>query len=101
MIVAEVIVLVLGVLAMVLIHRREQHSLAEFFTARLTAQDEADEGRRVALYKMQKSSERAVARSDSAVRKLADSARHLHDETALAHQRTDALARDVKDKLGG
>lgn len=81
---------------MLLVHRYNLKGLASFFEDRLRAQDEAEEGRRVALYKQQKATARAVAQSDRAVRKLADETRHLKDEAELALHRIDRHISDQK-----
>jgi len=96
---AVAIVAVAAIVVMLALHYYLQRRLALWFTARQEKQDQAEEDRRVALYKQQKATAKTVAQSDRAVRKLADETRHLHDETRLAQQRTDALARDVKEKL--
>jgi hypothetical protein len=86
----------LGIAVMLLVHRYNLKGLASFFEDRLRAQDEAEEGRRVALYKQQKATARAVAQSDRAVRKLADETRHLKDEAELALHRIDRHISDQK-----
>ena len=86
-----------GVVVLVLASVFSMRRQAGFFEERLRAQDESEESRRVALYKQQKATARSVAISDKAVRKMVDETRHLQEETRLAHQRTDALARDVKE----
>lgn len=86
----------LGVGAMVLMYRRNLRASQAFFEARLREQDEAKQATDLALYKQQKAMARTVAQSDRAVRKLADQTRALQEDTRLTHQRTDALARDVK-----
>lgn len=75
---------------------------AASFAERLREQDEAEEGRRVALYKQQKQMHRTVTASDRAVRKLADETRSLHENTRLLHERTDQHFADprVKRVLG-
>lgn len=83
--VAIFILEVLGVVAMVLVHRR---SLG-IFADRLAKQDEVEEARRVAAYKMAKANERQVARSDRAVRKMVDQTSALRDETISLQQRMD------------
>lgn len=95
------IVEALGIVAMVLVHRHQLKGLSTFFSDRLREQDEVERGRQLATYKMAKANERRVAQSDRAVRKMVDQTRHLHDEITLAQQRTDALARDVKEGLHG
>lgn len=87
---------VLALVAMVVVHRHNLKGLGSFFEDRLKAQDEAEEARRLALYKQQKASERTVARSDAAVRKIADRTRGLQDEVARAVRRVDRLADDMK-----
>jgi hypothetical protein len=90
-----------GLLVLVAVSAFLMRRQARMFEDRLRAQDATEEARRVALYKQQKATATAVAQSDRAVRKLSDAARHLHEETRLAHERTDALASDVKRKMGG
>lgn len=92
MIVAELVTLALILLASALSIRRVEKT----FTERLAKQDEIEEGRRVALYKQQKASERNIARSDAAVRKIADRTRGLQDEVQRAVRRIDRLADDQK-----
>jgi putative ubiquitin-RnfH superfamily antitoxin RatB of RatAB toxin-antitoxin module len=94
--VAIFIVEILGIVAMVVVHRR---SLG-IFSDRLRAQDEAEEGRRVALYKQQKQTSKAVAQSDRAGRKLADETRHLKGEVELALSRIDRHMSDQKQGEG-
>jgi hypothetical protein len=60
--------------------------------ARQAALDQADEGRRDAVYQQQKAAQTEIAKMQRAVQVLADQSRALHDETRLAHQRNDALA---------
>lgn len=87
---------VLALIAMLLVHRRNLKGLSSFFEDRLRAQDEAEEGRRVALYKQQKASERTVQRSDTAVRKLADQTRSLQDDARQALKKVDRFVSDQK-----
>lgn len=86
---------------MVLVHRHQLRGLSTFFQDRLNAQDEAEQGRQLATYKMAKANERRVAQSDKAVRKLADETRHLKDETALALTRIDRHMSDQKQEADG
>lgn len=92
MIVAEIIVLVLILLAAWLSIRKVERT----FTERLAEQDRAEEGRRLALYKQQKASERTVVKSDSAVRKLADQVRGLHDDTRQMQASIDEKVKEVR-----
>lgn len=78
-----------GVAAMVALHAKLLRKQADFHAARVKAWDEAEEGRRVAAYKMAKANERVVARSDKAVRQMADQARGLHEDARLLHERVD------------
>lgn len=94
---AILIVEIVGIAAMVGIHRHQLRGLSSFFEERLRAQDEAEEGRRVALYKQQKASQQAVARSDRAVRKMVDQTRQVQADAAHALKRVDRLASDVKE----
>lgn len=92
MLIAEFVVLALIVAG----HFWTKSRHAAFFEARVKQQDEAEEGRRIALYKIQKAQENEIAKSNRAAQVLADQVRAVHDETRLMHQRVDALARDVK-----
>jgi hypothetical protein len=74
--------------------------VAAFFEERMRAQDELEEGRRVALYKQQKASQTEIKKMQIAVEVLANESRALHENTRLTHQRTDALARDAKQHFG-
>lgn len=65
------------------------HLQGRFFERRLQEQDDADEARRVALYKQAKATERTVLQSDRAVRKLADETKRVHQDTKLLQQRVD------------
>lgn len=85
MLVLEILVLVVIVVTSVRLQRKQ----AEFFEARVRAQDEAEEGRRLAIYKQQKEQTRITARSDKAVRQMSVQVRHLHDDARLLHQRVD------------
>lgn len=86
MLVAELVVLV----AIVAGHFWTKSSHARFFEARVKAQDKAEEERRIALYKIQKSSETEINRQRIATEVLANQSRALHDEARLVHQRVDA-----------
>lgn len=92
MIVAELVTLVAILAASWFSVRRVEKLFAE----RLAQQDAAEEARRVALYKQQKASERNIARSDAAVRKIADRTRSLQDEVQRTVRRIDRLADDQK-----
>lgn len=63
--------------------------VAATFERRLAEQDALEEGRRVALYKQQKESQRVIAQQQRALEILANQSRALHDEARLAHQRVD------------
>lgn len=99
---AVLIAEVLGVVAMVVVHRRQLRGLSSFFTDRLREQDETEEARRVAAYKMAKANERTVARSDRAVRQMADQARGLHEDSRAMQERVERHFADprVKRMLG-
>jgi hypothetical protein len=94
------VLFVLAVTVMVGVHAWTLNRMEERVAARQAALDQADEGRRVALYQQQKAAQTEIAKTQRAVQVLADQSRALHDETRLAHQRNDALARDVKQALG-
>lgn len=85
-----------ALVAMVLVHRHQLRGLSSFFEDRLRAQDDAEEGRRVALYKQQKATAKAVAQSDSAVRKMVDQTRTLQEESTHALKRVDRFVSDQK-----
>ena len=85
MLVAEL----LGLAVLVAAHVASMRRQAKFFEDRVKAQDEAEEGRRVALYRQQKAAQRAVSQSDRAVRKMVDQTRSLHDSIRLQHERVD------------
>lgn len=85
---------VLGLVVMVVAHVVLQRRSAAFFEARVREQDEAEEGRRVAIYKQQKATERNVAKSDAAVRKLADRTRYLQEEAENAQRRAESFFSD-------
>lgn len=92
MIVAELVTLAAILLTAVLSIRKVEKT----FAARLEAQDEAEAGRQVALYKQQKATARAVAQSDKAVRRLADETRSLQGESAQALRKVDRFVSDQK-----
>lgn len=92
------VVAVLVIAAMVATHIVVVRRMAAFFVARVVEQDAAEEGRRLAVYKQQKASERIVLRSDKAVRQMVDQARGLHDDASRALQKADRLASDQKAK---
>jgi hypothetical protein len=91
-IVAELVTLAAILLTAVLSIRKVEKT----FAARLKAQDEAEAGRQVALYKQQKATARAVAQSDKAVRRLADETRSLQGESAQALRKVDRFVSDQK-----
>lgn len=83
---AAFIVFVVAVLAMVAIH-------AWLVVKVLTRQrkiDEADEGRRQAVYQQQKASQTTIAQQQRALEVLANEARALAEEARLVHGRVDA-----------
>ncbi len=94
---AVLIVEILALIAMVLVHRRQLKGLSSFFEDRLRAQDEAEEGRRVALYKQQKATQKTVAQSDRAVRKLADQTSGLQEDARQALAKIDRFVSDSKE----
>lgn len=67
-----------------------QRRVERIFENRLAAQDATEEERRVALYKQQKATARAVAQSERAQRKLSDETRKAHEDTRLLQRRVDA-----------
>lgn len=79
-------------------HVVAQRSLSAFFIASLKAQELAATDRAVALYKQTKAANRSAV---AEVNATAKTIRHLHEDARLMHQRTDALARDVKAGQGG
>lgn len=81
---------VLLILESMFLMNRVSVKTGEFFEERLREQDATEEGRRVALYKQQKATERTVMQSDRAVRKMVDQTRQLHKDTQLMQQRTEA-----------
>jgi len=80
---------IVALVVIVAVSRHLMRKQAEFFEDRVRAQDEAEEGRRLALYKQQKEQQRITARSDKAVRQMSDQVRHLHEDARLLHQRVD------------
>jgi hypothetical protein len=92
---------VLAIVVMVVVHRRSLRGLSEFFTERLAEQDKAETARQVALYKQRKATERKMTKVTVAAEGLLDETRHMQEDARLTHQRTDALATDVKRKVGG
>lgn len=92
MIVAELV----GLCVLVALSLALNYSTHTYFKRRLDEQDKAEEGRRLALYKQQKATQRTTAQSDRAVRKLADETRHLKDEAELALRRIDRHISDQK-----
>lgn len=80
-------------------HQYTRKQADEFFMARLREQDAAVEDRNTALYKQQKATAKLVNQSDRAVRKMIDEHGALQEDTRLAHQRIDALARTVQERL--
>lgn len=85
MIVAELVVLAVILAAAVLAIRRVEKT----FVTRLGAQDEAEEGRRVALYKQQKATARTVAQTDKAARRLMDQTRQVQADAQQALRKVD------------
>lgn len=97
MIVAELALLVVIAVA----HVASVRHIDAFHKARAAALDEADEGRRLAIYKMQKAAQRTVANSDRAVRKMVDQARGLHEDTRQLHERVDRHVTNLKRGANG
>jgi Na+-transporting methylmalonyl-CoA/oxaloacetate decarboxylase gamma subunit len=87
---------VLAVIVMVVVHAWTMNRLEARVHARQVQLDEADEGRRQAVYQQQKAAQTVIAQQQTAGRVLADQSRALHEETRLMQQRLDALARDVR-----
>jgi uncharacterized LabA/DUF88 family protein len=85
MLIAELVVLV----AIVAGHFFTKTKHARFFEDRVKQQDGAEEGRRIALYKIQKANENEIAKTQKAVQVLANQSRALHDEARLVHGRVD------------
>lgn len=101
MTVAAFVLFALAVAVMVAVHFLLLRRFEERVHARQASIDEADEGRRQAVYRQQKAAQTEIAKMQRAVQILADQSRALHDETRLAQQRHVALADDVKQHLGG
>lgn len=89
-----------ALVAMVLVHRHQLRGLSSFFEDRLKAQDEAETGRQLALYKQQKAAAQTVARSDSAVRKMVDQTRALQEESTRTLKRVDRFVTEQKKETG-
>lgn len=78
--------------------RAATQTVSAYFEERLRIMDEAEEERRLALYKQQKVLHRTLAQSDAAVRQMADHTIALRDEAIGLHQRVDS---QLQSKEGG
>lgn len=87
----------LGLVVLVAYSQVLMRKQARSFEDRLRAQDEAEEGRKLATYKMAKANERVVARSDKAVRQMADQARNLHENARLMQDRAETMLKEARD----
>lgn len=99
MILLFVLALVVMVIAHVVMQRRlakECRVVLEREEQRRKTLDELDSERNKTLYKQQKASVAAVARTDRATCKLSDEVRNLAQQTALKHSQVDAFFADSR-----
>lgn len=84
----------IGVAVIVIAHLVSLALLAR----RVRAQDHVEEQRRIALYKQQKATAKAVAQTDSATRKLVDQTRGAHEDARLLLERAEQHFSDPRVK---
>lgn len=97
-----VIVAVLVIAAMIATHILLVRRMAAFFVARVVEQDEAEQGRRNAIYKQQKAFTQRLAAAERATAKMVDETRSTSDtlkaDARQLHTKADALLRGVKER---